>query len=194
MAESEQRQRIVAELLEGARLKQWVAENLVEGIQVAAEAILRAYALGGKVLLCGNGGSAADSQHLAAELVGRFRRERQALAAIALTTDTSILTAVGNDYGFDRIFLRQVEALLRPEDVLIGISTSGRSANVNAAVRRARSVGAVTIGLAGGDGGELAALVDIALVVPSNNTARVQECHIAIGHIICSLVEDGLGG
>ncbi len=186
--------RIVAELRESARLKDWVAENLAETISRAAEVILRAYRGGGKVLFCGNGGSAADSQHLAAELVGRFRRERRALAAIALTTDTSVLTAIGNDYGFDRVFLRQVEALLRPEDVLVGLSTSGHSANVSAAVRHARSLGATTIGFVGGDGGELAGLVEIALVVPSRNSARVQECHITIGHVICGLVEQGLEG
>ncbi len=144
---------------------------------------------GGKVLLCGNGGSAADSQHIAAEIVGRFKKERKGLPAIALTTDTSILTSVGNDYGYDYIFSRQVEALCRPEDVLIGITTSGNSANVVRAVEAANDMGATTIGLTGGTGGKLNDLCKHNIVVPSNVTARIQEAHIFIGHCLCEILE-----
>jgi len=144
---------------------------------------------GGKILLCGNGGSAADSQHIAAEIVGRFKKERKGLPAIALTTDTSILTSVGNDYGYDYIFARQVEALCRPEDVLIGITTSGNSANVVRAIEAANEIGATTIGLTGGTGGKLTALCKHNLVVPSNVTARIQEAHIFIGHCLCEILE-----
>ncbi len=144
---------------------------------------------GGKVLLCGNGGSAADSQHIAAEIVGRFKRERKGLPAIALTTDTSILTSVGNDYGYDYIFARQVEALCTPNDVLIGLTTSGNSANVVRAIEAANAVGAVTIGLTGGTGGKMTALCKHNVIVPSNVTARVQEAHIFIGHCLCEIIE-----
>ena len=137
---------------------------------------------GGKILFCGNGGSAADSQHLAAELTGRFGRERAPLAAIALSTDSSALTCIGNDYGFEHIFERQVQALGRPGDVLVALSTSGGSANVLRAARAARAGGLVTIALAGRDGGELARICDEAVIVPSPATARVQEAHIFIGH------------
>lgn len=144
---------------------------------------------GGKVLLCGNGGSAADSQHIAAEIVGRFKKERKGLPAIALTTDTSILTSVGNDYGYDYIFARQVEALCRPEDVLIGLTTSGNSANVVRAIEAANSIGATTIGMTGGSGGKLNALCRHNIVVPSSVTARIQEAHIFIGHCLCEILE-----
>ncbi len=144
---------------------------------------------GGKILLCGNGGSAGDSQHIAAEIVGRFKKERKGLPAIALTTDTSILTSVGNDYGYDYIFARQVEALCRPEDVLIGITTSGNSANVVRAIETANAIGATTIGLTGGSGGKLNDLCRHNIVVPSNVTARIQEAHIFIGHSLCEILE-----
>lgn len=147
---------------------------------------------GGKLLFMGNGGSAADSQHLAAEFVGRFSRERGGLAAIALTTDNSILTAVANDYGFERVFSRQIDALCQPGDVVVAISTSGNSANVLEAVRLARERGALTVGFAGGDGGALRAQAEICLVVPSGVTARVQEAHILMGHILCDRVEEAL--
>jgi phosphoheptose isomerase len=140
-------------------------------------------------LFFGNGGSASDAQHLAAEFVGRFVIERRGLAAIALTTDSSILTAVGNDYGFDRIFARQIEALGRPEDVAIGFSTSGNSPNVLAAMKQATDQNLKTIGLAGKDGGQLAKIADVAITVASSRTARIQECHITIGHIWCELME-----
>ncbi|MBI2303625.1 MAG: SIS domain-containing protein [Chloroflexi bacterium] len=181
---------MVDELKESARLQEWLAEHLAPDIARAAEALVDAYRRGGKVLLCGNGGSAAESQHLAAELMGRFRRERRPLAAVALTTDTSVLTALGNDFGFEEVFLRQVEALVQPGDVLVALSTSGRSQNVNRAVRRAGELGATSIGLLGGSGGELAGLVDIPLLVPSDVSARVQECHLTISHILCALVEE----
>lgn len=144
---------------------------------------------GGCVFWLGNGGSAADSQHLAAELVGRFERERPGIRSVALTTDTSTLTAIGNDYGFDRVFARQVEALCRSGDLVIGISTSGNSPNVLAAIETARDMGVKTVGLSGRDGGRLATLADVCLVVPSDNTARIQESHILVGHMVCYLVE-----
>ncbi len=183
-----------AQLAESARLKLWLAENLAEPLAAAARLVAEALARGNKVMFCGNGGSAADSQHLAAELVGRYRRNRPGWAALALTVDTSALTAIGNDFGFDEVFSRQVEALGRPGDVLVAISTSGRSPNVLRAVETARALGLRTVGLAGRDGGPLAALVDVALVVPSDDTARVQECHITLGHILCDLVEEALCG
>ena len=144
---------------------------------------------GGKILLLGNGGSAADCQHIAAEIVGRYKRERRGLPAIALTTDTSILTAVGNDYGFEHVFSRQVEALCTPKDVVIGLSTSGNSPNVLAAIHTARQIGAFTIGLTGGRGGKLAQCCDLSLVVASNDTPRIQEAHILVGHMLCDLID-----
>jgi D-sedoheptulose 7-phosphate isomerase len=144
---------------------------------------------GGKILIMGNGGSAADSQHIAAEIVGRFKKERKGMPAIALTTDTSILTSVGNDYGYDYIFARQIEALCRPEDLVIGITTSGNSANVVRAMEAAKEIGATTVGLTGGTGGKLTALCDYNLIMPSNVTARIQEAHIFVGHCLCEILE-----
>ena len=144
---------------------------------------------GGKILIMGNGGSAADSQHIAAEIVGRYKKERKGMPAIALTTDTSILTSVGNDYGYDYIFARQVEALCRPEDLVIGITTSGNSANVVRGVEAAKEAGAVTVGLTGGSGGKLNAICDFNLVMPSSVTARIQEAHIFVGHSLCEILE-----
>jgi D-sedoheptulose 7-phosphate isomerase len=155
----------------------------------AVAAIREAHAAGGMVLTFGNGGSAADAQHLAAELVCRFARERRALAAVALSTDTSVMTAVANDYGFDRVFARQVEALGRPGDVAIGISTSGRSPNVVKGLEAARTRGLRTIALTGRDGGAAGAGVDIHVNVPDGSTARVQEVHRTLIHVICELVE-----
>src|SRR6266550_7082750 len=179
---------VAASLREGADLRLKVARNCGRQIVEAALLISDCLAAGGKLLLFGNGGSAADAQHLAAEFVGRFVVERGGLAAIALTTDSSILTAVANDYGFERVFARQIEALGRPGDVAIGISTSGNSANVLAAMKQAANQNVKTIGLVGKDGGALAGCVDLAITVSSTNTARVQECHITIGHILCELV------
>lgn len=161
-------------------------------ILAAAEALVAALRAGRKVLVCGNGGSAADAQHFAAELVGRFSRERRAWPAIALTTDSSVLTAVGNDCGFDRVFARQVEAHGQPGDALVAISTSGGSPNVLAAVETARSRGLLTIGLTGCDGGALGRAVDVHLNVPSRSTARTQEVHITLLHVLCDLVEQEL--
>jgi len=144
---------------------------------------------GGKILLAGNGGSAADAQHIAAEMVGRFAADRAPLAAVALTTDTSALTAIGNDYGFEHIFSRQLRALGRKGDVFIAISTSGRSPNIVAALRAAREHGIVTVGMTGAKGTPLASLCDLLLVVPSEETAQIQQVHITAAHAICSLVE-----
>lgn len=143
------------------------------------------------IFFMGNGGSASDSQHLAAELVGRFYKERKGLPSIALTTDTSILTAVGNDYGYDEIFSRQIEALVKPNDIVIGITTSGNSSNIIKGIYKAKESGALTIGLTGNDGGQLIEICDHCLVISSSNTARIQEAHILIGHIICEIIEEG---
>ncbi len=176
----------------GTDLRNQVAQDCGENIVDAAALITHCLRSGGKLLFFGNGGSAADAQHLAAEFVGRFQIERHPLPAMALTTDSSILTAVGNDYGFDQIFTRQVQALGRPGDVAIGISTSGNSPNVTSAIKQAAKQDLKTIGLAGKDGGSLAKAVDVSIVVASTNVARVQECHITIGHILCELVENDL--
>jgi len=180
------------QFLESAALKQEAARSLAEPVAAAAEMVLAALRGGHKVLLCGNGGSAADAQHIAAELVGRYTRERPAYPAIALTTDTSNLTAIGNDYGFDRIFARQVEALGQAGDVLIAISTSGSSPNVLRAVEQARELGVKTLGLAGRDGGALGVATDLCLIARHQVTARIQELHITIAHILCDLVEAAL--
>jgi D-sedoheptulose 7-phosphate isomerase len=144
---------------------------------------------GGKILLMGNGGSAADSQHIAAEIVGRYKKERRGMAAIALTTDSSILTSVGNDYGYDYIFARQIEALCQPQDLVIGITTSGNSKNVVNAIIEANNIGATTVGLTGGTGGKLLELCNYNLVMPSSDTPRIQEAHIFIGHSLCDMLE-----
>ncbi|MFC1778873.1 D-sedoheptulose 7-phosphate isomerase [Thermodesulfobacteriota bacterium] len=169
-----------------------VEEQLTEAITASVAMLVDALRNGKKILLMGNGGSAADAQHFAAEMVGRFLMERKALPAIALTTDTSILTAVGNDYGFDDIFKRQVEALAEPGDVVFGISTSGKSVNVKRAIDAGKDIGAKTLGLLGCDGGDIASVVDLHLTVPSSETPRIQEAHLVIIHIICDLVEKGL--
>jgi D-sedoheptulose 7-phosphate isomerase len=167
---------------------------LIPKIQKASTEMSNCLRNGGKVLWFGNGGSAADAQHLAAELVGRFERERRPLASIALTTDTSILTAVSNDYGFEKIFSRQVQALCKSGDVVVGISTSGCSKNVNNGFEAAREKGAFLIGLTGGNGGDMSHLCDLCLVVPSERTARIQEAHILIGHLLCDEIEKGIVG
>jgi D-sedoheptulose 7-phosphate isomerase len=158
----------------------------------AAAAIVKSVKAGGKVLVFGNGGSAADAQHVAAELVGRLERERAAIPAVALSTDTSILTAVANDYGFERVFARQVEALGRGGDVAVAISTSGGSKNVLAGVEAARAAGLIVVGLSGRDGGPLGRAVDIHVNVPEHDTARVQEVHRTLLHVLCELVEQDL--
>jgi len=179
---------------ESLRLKESFFAANEEKIALVAREICRSLENGNKVLLFGNGGSAADAQHMASEWVGRFSRERRPLAAIALTTDTSILTSVGNDYGFEQIFVRQIRALGRPGDVSIGISTSGNSPNVCAANAAAREMGLVTVGLTGGNGGKLGAEVQYHINVPHRTTARVQEVHIMVGHILCELIEENLRG
>lgn len=167
-------------------------EPVVPDIEAVADRLVTRIEGGGTIFWMGNGGSAADSQHLAAELVGRFRRERTAVASLALTTDTSALTAIGNDYGFDSVFERQVAAQCNPGDVVVGISTSGNSTNVLRAVGAATDIGADTIGLTGDDGGALADRVDLCVSVPSDETARIQEAHILIGHILCERVEQAV--
>ena len=160
------------------------------GMLAACVAAIRA---GGKIMLFGNGGSAADSQHLATELTIRYKRNRSAIAAVALTTDTSALTACGNDLGFDLIFSRQIEALGKPGDVAIAISTSGKSPNIIAALEQAKAMKIVTVGLSGKGGGDMAGLTDHLLVVPSDTTARIQEMHIMLGHMLCGALEIELG-
>ncbi|HAH32048.1 MAG TPA: phosphoheptose isomerase [Elusimicrobia bacterium] len=159
-------------------------------IERAASALSRVIASGGKILVCGNGGSAADSQHMAGELVGRFKKERRAIAAVALSTDTSILTCLSNDYGFEHVFERQVEALGRRGDALIAISTSGGSVNVLNAAKKARALGMVTVGLLGRGGGAIKLACDMALVIDETDTPRIQEMHLLCAHIICELIED----
>ena len=164
-------------------------EILAPTLKNAAEAIIKALKNNKKILICGNGGSAADSQHFAAELTGRYKRERGAIAAIALSTDTSALTAIGNDYGYEFVFSRQAEALLNEGDVLFGISTSGNSKNVINALESANKLGCLTISLSGRDGGKMKSVCDYNLIVPSSDTARIQEIHILCIHILCELIE-----
>ncbi|KPK60344.1 MAG: phosphoheptose isomerase [Gemmatimonas sp. SG8_38_2] len=174
-----------------------VAARCRDALAVPFAAMLRVWATslknGGKILFFGNGGSAADAQHLAAELVVRYRNDRTPIAGLALTTDTSVLTAVGNDMGFEQIFARQIQALGRPGDVAVGLSTSGRSPNVAAGLRAARGLGLDAAAMTGGDGGDLVELADPLLIVPSDNTARIQEMHILLGHMLCGALELEMG-
>ena len=181
-------------LRESIRTKEQVLKSLVPVIDRVATLLIEVLESGHKILLFGNGGSAADSQHIAAELVGKLLVKRRALPAIALTTDTSNLTALGNDFGYEKIFQRQVEALGREGDVAIGLSTSGDSPNVLEAVRTAHQLKLKTVGLTGRKGGALAGLVDHAIIVPSDSTQRIQESHITIGHILCELIEAHFAG
>ena len=183
-------ERLDAVLGEAIALHERVRRGDAQPIVSAAAAIVASLRGGGKLLVFGNGGSAADAQHVAAELVGRFQRERAALAAVALTTDTSVLTSIANDYAFDRVFVRQIEALGKPADVVLAISTSGGSGNVVAALARARELGLRTIALTGCDGGEVGRAADIHINVPSPSTARVQEVHRTLLHVMCELVEN----
>lgn len=178
--------KIFAEHLEVIRATE---AQCADEIRAFADLCRTALNHGNKVFFMGNGGSAADSQHLAAELVGRFQKERTGLPGLAFTTDTSILTAVGNDYGFDAVFARQVEAWVRTGDVVVGISTSGNSPNVVKAIEAAQSLGALTVGMTGSKGGRLAELCDVCVKIPSDVTARIQEGHILVGHIVCQLIE-----
>jgi len=182
--------RIEEEIRESCRVKERFPAELKQQILRLAEQIAARLRQGGTLYLAGNGGSAADAQHLAAELVGRLRRTRRALPAVALTTNTSILTAVANDGSYDDVFARQVEALVRAGDVLIGISTSGESENVVRALRAAQTLQALTVGWTGESGGRVGSEAALCLRVPSRDTQRIQESHILIGHIVCGLVED----
>lgn len=179
-------------LLEGAELKRLIASTLISEIQNALSIIINALQNKGRLFLIGNGGSAADAQHIAAELIGRFKYDRGAVPAIALTTDTSIITAIGNDYDFQYIFSRQIDALVTDKDVVIAISTSGNSQNIIKGVLTAKAKNAKTIGFLGKEGGKLKDIVDTAIVVPSANTARIQEVHITLGHLFCELIEKQL--
>ena len=180
---------IKAQLVESSELKKRVAESLDSQIVEVAQVLIDCLRSGGKVMLCGNGGSAADAQHIAGELSCRLRIERDGLSAFALTTNPSVLTALANDYSYEEVFSRQVKALARRGDCLIGISTSGTSESINLAVIKAGELGVTTIGLTGRGGGTLANLADHALVIPSDDTQRIQEAHITIGHIICDIIE-----
>ncbi len=185
-------ERVRQAILASADVKRRFAEQAAAEVARAVELVARCLRGGGKVLLCGNGGSAAEAQHIAGELVGRFKRERRAFAAAALTTDTSILTALGNDYGFETIFARQVEGLGAKGDVLFAYSTSGNAPNVLKAIEVARGLGISVIGFSGATGGKMAAVCDICIKVPSDDTPTIQECHTAAGHTICRLVEEAL--
>jgi len=164
-------------------------KSIESTLEVAANICIDSLKQGGKILIFGNGGSAADAQHIAAELVGRYKLERKGLSAIALSTDTSSLTAIANDYGYEHVFSRQIEALANPEDAAIGISTSGNSSNVINALQLAKNIGCKSIGLTGKSGGDMNKLCDVNLVIPAKDTARIQEMHILLGHIICHLIE-----
>jgi D-sedoheptulose 7-phosphate isomerase len=177
------------QLAESARVKQAFSDALVTRIAEFAQRSAAAIRHGGKLVFFGNGGSAADAQHLAAELVVRLRTERPGLPALALTTNTSVLTAAGNDYGFERIFSRQMESLVGPHDIVVALSTSGTSPNIVKAIETGRARGAFLVALTGETGGALAAKVDLLLDVPSRDPQRIQEAHITIGHIVCSLIE-----
>jgi len=183
---------IDVQLQESAEIMARIRADFREAILESAETMIAALRNGRKILICGNGGSAADASHFAAELVGRLQRDRRALPAIALTTDISILTAVGNDYGYDQVFRKQVEALGQSGDVLIAISTSGNSPNILTAIETARLQGMTVIGLSGRTGGEMVSMCDQALIMPAASSQHIQEGHIAIIHIWCALIENTL--
>ena len=183
------RSTIEFEFREHLKTAQATLECITEPLETVANLCIDSFRNGGKILIFGNGGSAADVQHIAAEMVGRYKVERKGLPAIALTTDTSALTSIGNDYGYDQVFNRQVEALANKGDVVIGISTGGSSTNVISALRLAKDLGCKTIGFSGRDGGEMNTLCNVNLVVPAEDTPRIQEMHIVIGHTICHLID-----
>jgi D-sedoheptulose 7-phosphate isomerase len=176
-------------LLESANLHEQAARQSIAAVLAVADALTGAFSKGGQVLVFGNGGSAADAQHFACELVGRFLRDRRAVPAVALTTDSSIVTAVANDYGFDRVFARQIEALGRPGDIALGITTSGKSPNIVAALHMARTRGLKTVAFTGGDGGPVGDAADLHVNVPHSVTPRIQEVHRTLIHAVCELVE-----
>jgi len=186
------RERIKDILLESIQVKEEILRNQISQIVSIAQLMVDCLKKNGKVIVFGNGGSAGDSQHIAAELVGRFKKDRSALAGIALTTNTSIITSLANDYGYDVVFARQIEALGQKNDVALGISTSGKAKNVVLAFKQAKKMGIKTVALSGGDGGDIAKLADVSLLVPSVVTARIQEAHITIAHIICEIIEQEL--
>lgn len=177
---------------ESIKVKEAVIIKLSKDIKDTASLIAVSLKKGGKVILFGNGGSAADAQHIAAEFIGRFKLERQALASISLTTNTSVLTSIANDYGYEEVFSRQLEGIASKNDIAIGISTSGNARNVITGLLEAKKLGLKTVALTGSGGGEMANIADISLAVPSDNTPRIQEAHIVIGHVICELVEENL--
>lgn len=184
------------QIADSAATKQAILENdpLLEVIVDVAKACVEVYRKGKKTLLAGNGGSAADAQHIAAELVGRYGFDRPSIPSLALTTDTSNLTAIGNDYGYDKVFSRQLEGMAQEGDLFIGISTSGNSQNIVNAFESAKTRGVTTVALVGRDGGKMASMADYTIVVPSNATPRIQESHILIGHILCDIIEKELFG
>ncbi|MDD5567841.1 MAG: D-sedoheptulose 7-phosphate isomerase [Candidatus Omnitrophica bacterium] len=186
------RERIREIILDSIQIKEELLKNNISQILQISEIVIESIKKGGKLIVFGNGGSASDAQHITAELVGRFKKDRPALAALALTTNTSIITALANDFGYETVFSRQLEALAGKQDVALGISTSGKAKNVALGFKQAKKMGLKTIALTGGDGGELVKLADVSLVVPSAITARIQEAHITIGHIVCELVEESL--
>lgn len=181
---------ISEQLRASSDVKLALLESHIGVIGQIADSICQALKAGGKVMLFGNGGSAADAQHIASELVGRYKIERPAMSALALTTDTSLLTALSNDYDFNQVFVRQVQSMTRPCDVIVGITTSGKSANVLNALREGSRLGAKTVCFSGMDGGPCAEAADISLIVPSSDVPRIQEAHITVGHIVCHLVEE----
>ena len=183
---------ITASLRETARLLSELPAAQTEAVATAAAAMTAAIRDGRKIIWFGNGGSATQGQHMAAEFVGRFRKERRPLPSISLTENMASITAIGNDYAFDQIFSRQLEGLAQPGDIVVGLSTSGNSRNVLEGLRKAKALRLKTIGLSGGSGGQMASLCDVCICVPSTVTAHIQEVHLAIGHILCGLVEDGL--
>ena len=183
---------IIKEFLAHQETIKKVIETMQEPLLEASKIAVETLRAGNKILLCGNGGSAADAQHIAAELTGRYKSERRGLPGIALTTDTSALTAIGNDYGYDRVFDRQVEALANKGDLIIGISTSGNSKNIVSALKLGRELGCKTLGLSGRDGGAMNEVCDVNLIVPSSDTPRIQEMHILFGHTICQIVDNEL--
>ena len=184
------KQTIKNEFLSHLEVINLTIETMQEKLEQASLLVVETLKNGNKILLCGNGGSAADAQHIAAELIGRYKSDRRGLAAIALTTDSSILTSIGNDYGYDRIFDRQVEALANIGDLIIGISTSGNSQNVINALKLGKELDCKTLGFSGNEGGTMDKFCDLNLIVPSNNTPRIQEMHILFGHIICQIIDN----
>ncbi len=190
------KQYIYHQIADSAATKQAILESepLLDVIEAVAKACVAVYRNGKKTMLAGNGGSAADAQHIAAELVGRYGFDRPSIPSLALTTDSSNLTAIGNDYGYDKVFSRQLEGMSQAGDLFIGISTSGNSQNIINAFESAKARGVTTVALVGRDGGKMAGMADYAIIIPSNSTPRIQEAHILIGHILCDVIEKELFG